>query len=125
MSIVRPTLISLLLFNAVTSMAGGLGLISGLVAPPIPWLAGTPFSDYVIPGIILLVGVGGSSLVASLALIKRIVHAEIVAFSAGLVMIGWIAGELMMIQVFSWLQALYFSTGFAVVILGYELEQQG
>jgi hypothetical protein len=70
-------------------VAGGLALLSGDIAPPPELLAGSPFTSYTIPGLALLVLVGGSALVAMILLLRR--HPLGVAASAlaGVMMMGF------------------------------------
>jgi hypothetical protein len=50
-------------FIGVTAIQGGIGLLRGTFDQVlrVAWLAGTPFSDYTIPGLVLLMVVGGSA----------------------------------------------------------------
>jgi len=63
---VRLILVGLEAFVALTSIAYGVGLAVGAVQSPLAWLQNTPFSDYVIPGLVMAIIVGGSSLCQSL-----------------------------------------------------------
>jgi hypothetical protein len=49
-------------FVALTALGGGIALATGLEADrfPLDWLRGTPFRNYVIPGLILAGVVGGA-----------------------------------------------------------------
>lgn len=62
---VRLTLVVLEAFVALTSIACGIGLAVGAVQFPLAWLAGTPFSDYTMPGLAMATIVGGSSFLAA------------------------------------------------------------
>jgi hypothetical protein len=62
---VRLTLIILEAFVALTSIACGIGLVVGAVQLPLSWLAGTPFSDYTLPGLVMAVIIGGSAFLAA------------------------------------------------------------
>lgn len=65
--IIRYALGILLLLVALNAFAGGYYGIAGAEGVPLEWLEGSPFSNYVIPGIILMVVVGGSALSAAIA----------------------------------------------------------
>jgi len=57
-----------LLVIATSAVAGGIAVLGGVVFEyklPLAWLAGTPFSDYTIPGLALAIVVGGSALIAA------------------------------------------------------------
>lgn len=55
----RKMLIILLLFNAVSGIVGGVGLAvypdGRVLGLPTAWLADTPFPNYLIPGVTLLI----------------------------------------------------------------------
>ena len=122
----RNILISLLLFLGVSAMGGGFFLIispSGklLGGLPLSILEHSPFSDFLIPGIILFLILGFSPCLICLALIKKPANrfAEYfnffkdmhwawsyciyVAFS----LIIWIQVETIYVQGVGWLQTLY------------------
>jgi hypothetical protein len=67
-------------FLALTAIAGGIGLLSDLNAPPVSNLAGSAFRDYTIPGLALLVVVGGTAVFATLLTARK--HALAVYASA-------------------------------------------
>ncbi len=92
---------------------------------PMSWLQGTPFADYTVPGLILGLVVGGSALVAMVAMIKSAGIGAIASMIAGVIMMGWIVGEYMLIpeiRLFSnlatnWQQGLYFLVGLVMAVL--------
>ena len=47
----RITIFVLVVFGALTTLAGGIGLLTGAIAAPLNWLEGSPFVDYTIPGL--------------------------------------------------------------------------
>ncbi len=60
---IRITLVVIELFVGLWAVIGGVGLVTGAIPflqMPIEYLQGTPFSDYTIPGLLLLLVVGGS-----------------------------------------------------------------
>jgi hypothetical protein len=60
----RIGLMALDLFMAIQGLGGGLGLLLGFIGAPQELLDGTPFASFVEPGVILLLAVGGGSLLA-------------------------------------------------------------
>ena len=59
-------------FIALTAIQGGFGILSGSLELSQDWLAGSPFSSYTIPGLTLLVLVGGSAVLgAAVAFIEH------------------------------------------------------
>jgi hypothetical protein len=110
---VRLALIVVLGFNALSQIAGGIGLITGAVAPGLAILRGTPFADYMMPGVILVGVAGGSSLVAlAVVWLASRLTGDFAGIASGGITAGWIVGEVMLLGVISWpLQALYLATG--------------
>ncbi len=83
---------------------------------PLEHLAGTPFSTFFIPGLILGGILGGTQLVAALALLRRRHWAPLMAAIAGFGMLIWIFIELAIVG-YSWLQSVYFGLGALELIL--------
>jgi len=78
--------------------------MSGAEDVPREWLEGSPFDDYFIPGLILFVAVGGSLLAAATAVFAGPRRARHAALAAGLVVLGWLAVETLIIGYVSWMQ---------------------
>jgi len=104
------------LFNAVSAVGGGIGLVTGALPVPTSLLGHTPFDTYVVPGIFLAVVVGGSSLVGAVALLTDVPRARSISAVTGLMMAGWIVGETVLLRGFSGLQGLYLLTGLLVAL---------
>lgn len=68
---------------AVNAVAGAVWGLAGAKNVPREWLEGTPFDSYVIPSLILLVGVGGGMTVAVVALLVRRRQAPELTIAAG------------------------------------------
>jgi hypothetical protein len=122
----RNLLISLLLFLGVGAIGGGLLLIispSGklLGGLPLSILAHSPFSDFLIPGIILFLILGLSPCLICLALVKKPTNrfAEYFNFFKDMhwawsfciyvafALIIWIQVETIFVQSVGWLQTFY------------------
>ena len=110
-------LVSILGFNALSAIVGSIGLVTGALVLPAFLLRHTPFTSFIIPGLILGIVVGGSSLFAIFAVLVRTKLSLQISAGAGFIMIGWIVVETILIQGFSWLQGLYLLTGLAVSLL--------
>jgi hypothetical protein len=115
----RKWLIGITLFNCVTAFAGAVQLISGWYAPPDSWLQNTPFSSYVVPGLILGIVVGGSACLATILQFNNYRSAPIFTLGSGVIMISWICGEIAMVQHISWLQLLYTILAATLIALTY------
>jgi len=123
MSATRRTLVGLHLFNALSAVGGGIALIAGGLGVPTTLLRHTPFDSFVVPGIFLATVIGGSATIGATALLARWRRALVSSAAAGAIMVGWILGETLLVEGFSWLQGLYLLTGSFVVILSIRLSQ--
>ena len=120
--IARVALLSLQAFVAITALLGGSALIIGSVVPglrsvlvpPDDYLAGSPFSSYLVPGVLLIVLVSALHAVGFWALKSGSRWATLLAATGGFACLIWIAVQMIFIP-FSFLQALYFAIGLAEV----------
>ncbi len=117
MDVRNRTLLGLLLFNAVTAIGGGLALMTGWIPEQPSWVEHNDFAGNYFPGVILFAVVGGTSLVAAVAMVKRSTSWELAALLSGVVMLVWIVGEIASIRAFHVLQVVYLVTGALVVWL--------
>ena len=112
-------------FVAVSAIGGGAALAAGVDRFPTEWLRGSPFSDYVLPGLILAGVVGISAAIATLSAWLRLRIWAPASVAAGLVLTGWIVGELAFLNQNGAetsprgpLEVLYLVVGIALVLLG-------
>lgn len=110
-------LLALLVLNGVSAVGGGLALMLEWIPQEPSWVRDTDFASNYFPGVILLAVVGGSSLVAAVAMWKRTDGWQLAAIVAGAVMVFWIVGEVASIRAFHVLQVIYLVTGVLVVAL--------
>jgi hypothetical protein len=103
-------------FIALTAIVSGVAILTGGLQMPLELLRSTPFSDYTIPGLLLAIVVGGSSLVAATTVFIHREFVVLLSVAAGLIMAGWITVQVAMLGLVSWLQVLYFVLG--VLIFG-------
>ena len=115
MSHKSKALLGLLLFNGVSAVAGGLALMTDWIPEQASWVRDTDFPSNYFPGVILMAVVGGSSLIAAIALVKRIDGWQLASVVAGTIMVFWIIGEVASIRAFHFLQVIYLVTGALVV----------
>ena len=114
----RITLLAVEAFVAVTSLAGGLALMLGamipdlstVITPPAEYLEGSPFTSYLVPGLVLALVLGGVHAIAFGLLLRRRPSALFAAAAAGYAALIWIFVQMMVIP-FSFLQAVYFMAG--------------
>ena len=123
MPAMRRTVVGLHLFNAVSAVGGGVALVAGGLGVPTTLLRHTPFESFVVPGIFLAVVIGGSATIGATALLAHWRRALVISGAAGAVMVGWIAGETVLVEGFSWLQGLYLLTGAVAVAASIRLAQ--
>jgi hypothetical protein len=86
---------------------------------PLEWLRRTPFGGYVVPGLILAV-VGGSAAVAAVAILISPSTGALASVVSGVVMMGWIVGEVLLLKQpsWTWIEVFYFAFGLAMAALG-------
>lgn len=111
---VRFTLIVLEAFVALTSTACGVGMAAGAVQFPVAWLVGTPFSDYIMPGLVMAAVVGGSSFLAAEMTRAGRGGGVVASALAGLLLMGFEVAEVTMIDrnLGNWLP---FAVGFQAI----------
>lgn len=109
-------------FNGLSGLAGGFGLISDPTAASLgmelSWLEGTPFRNFLIPGIILFLINGIGNTAAAILSIRKTRYFEITGIVLGVVMMIWIISQVAFIGYKNFLQPLYFSTGLIQTLLG-------
>jgi hypothetical protein len=108
-------LLGMLLFNGVSAAGGGLALMTDWIPEQESWVRETGFPSNYFPGVILMAVVGGSSLIAAIAMVKRSDGWQLTSIVAGTVMVFWIIGEVASIRGFHFLQVIYLATGALVV----------
>lgn len=108
-------LLGLLLFNGWSATGGGLALMTDWIPEQASWVRDTDFPSTYFPGVILMAVVGGSSLIAAAALLKRSDGWQLASIVAGTIMVFWIIGEVASIRAFHFLQVIYLVTGALVV----------
>jgi hypothetical protein len=91
-------LLALLLLNGFGAIAGGIAVMRDAMPFPDIWLQHTPFHSYFLPGLLLFLAVGGSHLAAAHAIFRRHPLAKRAAIFAGIVLTGWMIGELALIS---------------------------
>ncbi len=122
--ILRVALLIINLLVALTAIGGGIALLAGLESnervPP-EWLHGTPFRNYVIPGLILAIIVGGSAAIATYATYQNLNAGGVSSILAGALLMGFIAVEVAILnQPSRWTvtEIVYLITGFSMAVLG-------
>lgn len=127
--IFRIIAIILLLFNAISALFGGWGLISDpsgeTLEMPLRFLEHSPFENFLVPGIILFITNGLFSLLfAVMVLLKFMNYSWLVIFQ-GFILVGWLIIQIIMIRDFYGpLHVHYFSVGLLLIATGWILARQ-
>jgi hypothetical protein len=108
----RRALIGLELFTGIAAVGGGILLIAGpsTMLPPVEYLRSSPFTSYTVPGIALLVLIGGSNVLAAAALLRRRRNLGLLlSISAGAMLFVFEVAEAATIGMRMWLQPFMFA----------------
>jgi len=115
------------LFIGLGAVGGGLGLVlepSGAnLEMPLEMLNHSPFSDFLVPGIILLIVNGLGSIAGGVLSFKLLQYAAEIALALGAFLVAWILIQVYWIHSVHWLHALYLSLGIIELSLGWLLRK--
>jgi len=123
--VLRVVLIALEILVGVAALGGGVYAVAGAPGVSREWLQGSPFKSYVIPGLVLLVVVGGSMLAAAGLLLAEAAIGRTASLEAGIILIAWIVAQVSVIGYRSWLQVVLGAVGLVVVVLSLFLPSPG
>ncbi len=84
---------------------------------PVTLLAGSPFSDFLIPGLVLFFVVGGSNIAGGILAMSGHRRGAQASPVAGVVLIGWISTQMALLGYLHPIQLVYFGLGVLIVIL--------
>lgn len=116
-------IVGLELVLSVGALFGGALLVAGpdghLLGMPQSLLSRSPFTSFLIPGLLLFVALGLLPLAASVLTMVRSRVAPFVTFVAGATVVGWITVEMVMLAGFGSLAwAAYLVLGTSIAALG-------
>lgn len=115
----RATPVALCLVAGVSALFGGVGLVSrpdgSLLGMPLSLLRHSPFHDFLVPGLLLLVVIGLGNAWAAFLQVVRSDFAGLASFASGSALVVWIVVEVMMLRSFHWLHATYLVLGVWIV----------
>jgi hypothetical protein len=122
----RSLLFFLVSFIAVTSTLSGLVMISspdgGILNLSLILLEGTPFKNFLVPGILLTMIVGGVNLLAVFFNIQRHPNRYNWAMAGGIMVSGWIITQIILIHTLHWLHFVYLGIGLFIILAAYQLK---
>jgi hypothetical protein len=110
------------LFAALGALFGGGALVlapdGSLMGMPLSMLAGSPFATFFVPGLLLLVVVGGCNTAAAILAFLSHPRAAIAGGVAGMSLMVWIAVQVQLLGYVHPLQPIMFTIGLIVLALG-------
>lgn len=109
-------LFGLTLFLAVTAITGGLGLVTGAIAPGPDLIAGSIFPSYLIPGLALLLLVGGGATLATIEVARHGPYQYDLSVFAGAMIVIYELVEWVFIG-YHYLQAIFLGAGGLIILL--------
>jgi hypothetical protein len=104
---------------------GGAGLIRDGFGMPDGWLAGTPLTGWVLPGVALLIGVAVPQLAAAVLIGAGARPGLAAGYLAGLLLVAWIAVQLLILQRYFFLQPVIAGIGAAEILLAWRWQRSG
>ena len=115
----------LLLFNSAGAFYGGWNLMlhpdGSTMQMSLDWLQYSPFSDYLIPGIILFTVNGLFGIFVFGTIIFRHKFYPWFVVAQGLILSGWIVIQIIMVRSVVGIQVLFGSIGLLLILLGWVL----
>lgn len=121
-AIIFWSLLVVTVFNALSSIVSGIAMLAtGGLGMPLSFLETSPFPSFTLPGLILVLVVGGSQALAAGLLMARRESSLLWSAVAGFGMLIWIFTEIVLIREAAWLQVLYFATGTVQLIMVFAL----
>ncbi|MEY3443754.1 MAG: hypothetical protein RLZZ519_2035 [Bacteroidota bacterium] len=120
--ILRIVGIILMVFVAIGALPAGYSFItdpsgSGLGATT-EALKYSPFSDFLVPGIVLFTCNGILNLLTAALSIWKVRHYPYFIFAQGSILVGWIAFQVAFLQLFNWYHLVFGSIGIVLLVIG-------
>jgi hypothetical protein len=104
---------------AVNAVYGGIGLMVNGMGMPGDWLDGTPLRSWTLPGVALMAAVAVPMSIAAVAEFTRWRLAYLASITAGLVLMGWIVVQVLVLRRFFFLQPVLGVAGALVVVFAW------
>ncbi len=118
----RIPVIVLLAFNGISAIFGGGALMIDTtgqsIGMPLSLLRYSPFEDFLIPGILLFLFNGLSSVLVAIAVGKKAKGYPLLVMGQGVASVTWIVTQVIMIRGIGMLHYLYGSIGLVVLLAG-------
>jgi len=101
---IKISVILMLLFNGIGALYGGFSLITDPTGDklqlPLNYLEPTPFRNYLVPGIVLLLVNGIFSFFTLSTIILKNKRASLYIMAQGILLSGWIIVQIILLQMF-------------------------
>lgn len=113
-------LLALHVFVGIGAMAGGLAAISNPQEPlgaPIELLKNSPFSDFLIPGIVLFTVIGLGNIISAAAILFKSKFQGYISSVFSWALVIWIVIQCIMINAIGFLHVLFFTIGLIMAVL--------
>ena len=122
---IKAPLVALQLLVGCFAVAGGWFMLAGTMELQQDWLQHTPFTNWTVPGVALLLLPGAGELLAAAAVLVRWRYARPLAIFSGLGLVAWILVQLLWMQVFHPLMhPLVGAIGIAIAVLAFMLPRE-
>jgi len=82
----------------------------------------SPFSNFLIPGIVLFFLIGVFNIIASILAFSKAWHHEDLIFLQGIILMGWISVQVLLVRDIHLLHTVCFGIGIALTRIGRELK---
>ena len=109
------------ILTGLSAFAGGVAFIAApdgsILGMSTDALEGSPFNDFLVPGLVLFFGVGGSMLLGGIAVLRGWDLAYPASFAAGAIVIGWITIQVFIINEVNFLHYVYWTVGAVTMLL--------
>ena len=127
--LIRYALGILQIFVGVTAVLGGFGLVSdpsgSKMNVPLELLKNSPFTNYLIPGLVLLIVIGVGHVFAGIVTFLRHRYAGNISVYFGAFLALYLIIEVWLIGLVNFSQPLYFVLGAVELIFGLKLSRAG
>ena len=107
-------------FVGVGAVFGGLAAVTDPIAPlgiPAQTLGNGPFTDFFIPGLVLLVVLGLGNIATGVLVLRKTPYHGMVSALAGAVLVGWIVIQCYILGTIAALHVIFFAIGAAQGVL--------
>jgi hypothetical protein len=125
---VHILVVLVLIFNGIAACFGGWMLITSPDGSSLGMTTGlleySPFTDFLIPGIVLFTVIGLFSLVSAYLVVRQVTRYSFLVILMGLILIGWIVVQAITIQTVNYLHVIFVSAGLLLVASGLLLRKQ-